>query len=78
MASVTKIHIQSPISKESVRRGIDSMEVMVAVPHGDTRQAVIERCPACGFAYADGGYCEECGWFRPRKDCPHCNKKGTK
>ena len=27
----------------------------------------IEQCPnpKCGYAYADGGYCEECGWTRP-------------
>jgi hypothetical protein len=31
-------------------------------PHGDTTRAVIERCPNCLYAYADGGYCPECGW----------------
>ena len=30
--------------------------------HGDTRQPIIEPCPKCGFAYADGGYCPDCGW----------------
>ena len=29
---------------------------------GATGRPVIEPCPTCGFAYADGGYCEECGW----------------
>jgi uncharacterized protein affecting Mg2+/Co2+ transport len=40
------------------------------------KQPVIEPCPNCEYAYADGGYCESCGWFQPRNDCPHCRKKG--
>ena len=30
--------------------------------HGMTGRPVIEICPACSYAYADGGYCEDCGW----------------
>lgn len=31
--------------------------------HGDrVGRAVVEPCPNCSFAYADGGYCPECGW----------------
>jgi hypothetical protein len=26
--------------------------------------AVTEACPNCHYAYADGGYCSECGWTR--------------
>lgn len=33
--------------------------------HGHTGRPVIEPCPKCGFAYADGGYCDECGWSAP-------------
>jgi len=25
-------------------------------------RAAVEVCPNCSFAYADGGYCPECGW----------------
>lgn len=43
--------------------------------HGDRPgRPVIEKCPNCGFAYADGAYCESCGWFQPQPDCPHCQK----
>jgi hypothetical protein len=34
--------------------------------HGVTGRPVIEPCPNCGFAYADGGWCEECNWSKPR------------
>jgi len=43
---------------------------------GVTGQAVIEPCPNCGFAYADGGFCPECGWTRYDPNCPHCQKGG--
>lgn len=26
--------------------------------------AITEVCPKCGYAYADGGYCPDCGWMR--------------
>jgi hypothetical protein len=26
---------------------------------------VTEVCPMCMYAYADGGYCQECGWMKP-------------
>jgi hypothetical protein len=30
---------------------------------------VTETCPKCRFAYADGGYCENCSWSAPiRRD----------
>lgn len=25
---------------------------------------ISEPCPKCMYAYADGGYCPECGWTR--------------
>jgi hypothetical protein len=47
--------------------------------HGDRPgRSVIEKCPECGFAYADGGYCPECGWTMFHSHCPHCIKKGNK
>ena len=33
--------------------------------HGATKTPVIEPCPRCSYAYADGGYCESCGWSLP-------------
>ena len=27
--------------------------------------AITEVCPNCGYAYADGGYCNDCGWSAP-------------
>ncbi len=30
--------------------------------HGMTGRPIIEPCPNCNYAYADGGYCESCGW----------------
>jgi hypothetical protein len=41
---------------------------------GITGQPVVEPCPNCGFAYADGGYCPECGWTKYHPTCPHCVK----
>jgi hypothetical protein len=42
---------------------------------GTGRQAVVEPCPKCGYGYADGGYCPECGWVRFDPKCPHCRKE---
>ena len=25
---------------------------------------ITEVCPRCGYAYADGGYCSDCGWMQ--------------
>lgn len=33
--------------------------------HGATGKPVIEPCPNCSYAYADGGYCSECNWSLP-------------
>jgi hypothetical protein len=43
--------------------------------HGQTNHAVIEPCPNCGYAYADGGACPECPWTRFDPSCPHCRKQ---
>ena len=44
------------------------------VVKGATGQPVIEICPNCGYAYADGGYCPECDWTAFDPNCPHCRK----
>lgn len=41
---------------------------------GETGRPIIEPCPNCGFAYADGGYCDDCGWTRHDDNCPHCKR----
>ena len=33
--------------------------------HGMTGVAIVRPCPMCLYAYADGGYCPECGWSLP-------------
>lgn len=38
------------------------VEKAVKPIHGMTGRPVIEVCPNCSYAYADGGYCSECGW----------------
>lgn len=35
------------------------------VIHGHSSRPAIETCPNCSYAYADGGYCPECGWSAP-------------
>ena len=38
------------------------------VLHGMTGSgAITEPCPNCLYAYADGGYCPDCGWMKPIK-----------
>ena len=41
----------------------DTKVEKVAKPiHGGTGRPIVEVCPNCSYAYADGGYCPECGW----------------
>jgi hypothetical protein len=35
--------------------------------HGETSRPIIEPCLNCGYAYADGGYCPDCGRSKPVK-----------
>ena len=44
--------------------------------NGATNRPIVEPCPKCGYAYADGGACGECGWTQYRADCPHCKRLG--
>jgi hypothetical protein len=46
--------------------------------HGAAGQAVTQPCPSCGYAYADGGYCEDCGWSRDLKRHPYGSITGKK
>jgi hypothetical protein len=62
-------------TKRTIRRVdpsvLDATSAATLTPpklHGDRAgRSVIEPCPNCMFAYADGGYCEECGWSKPVK-----------
>lgn len=58
---------QKPVSEGYVAKDKPAIK-------GATGQAVIEPCPNCGYAYADGGYCPECDWTAYNPNCPHCTK----
>ena len=60
-------YTQTKTDKDTRPRVIKDVKLMVvsvdAKPiHGGTSRAIIEVCPNCSYAYADGGYCSECGW----------------
>lgn len=40
--------------------------------------AITEVCPNCAFAYADGGYCPECGWSKPVHTAPYGTYSGKR
>ena len=40
--------------------------------------AITRPCPNCAFAYADGGYCPECGWSAPVKVDPYGTHSGRR
>lgn len=47
--------------------------------HGATGTGPIsEVCPKCGYAYADGGYCPDCGWMRPITVHPYGTHQGRR
>jgi hypothetical protein len=37
---------------------------------------VSSPCPKCGYAYADGGYCGDCGWMRAVRLDPYGTHSG--
>lgn len=39
---------------------------------------VTEACPNCHYAYADGGYCSECGWMRAIQTHPYGTHVGRR
>ena len=48
------------------------------VLHGMTGTAITQPCPLCLFAYADGGYCPDCGWTLPIRIDPYGTHSGGK
>lgn len=44
--------------------------------HGASGSAVTRPCPECGWAYADGGYCSDCGWEQPIHRLPYGTATG--
>lgn len=44
--------------------------------HGATGTAVTSPCPVCSYAYADGGYCQSCGWHKPIVRVPYGTASG--
>jgi hypothetical protein len=61
---ITVVQKPDPTIKTTVRRDVDPDRIEKAKPaiHGGTSRPIIEVCPNCSYAYADGGYCPECGW----------------
>lgn len=45
---------------------------------GGGSTAITRPCPNCGYAYADGGYCPECGWSLPVNRVPYGTATGRK
>lgn len=41
-----------------------TLEAATPTIHGASFRPIIEPCPKCSFAYADGGYCPSCGWTK--------------
>lgn len=51
---------------------MDEPEAKGPVFHGAVgSSAITEPCPQCLYAYADGGYCPDCGWMRPINRLPY-------
>lgn len=47
--------------------------------HGMKGDAPItEVCPNCGYAYADGGWCPDCGWTKFTRIDPHGTHQGRR
>ena len=44
--------------------------------HGGAGSAITRPCPSCGYAYADGGYCSDCGWSKPVSRMPYGTATG--
>ena len=55
----------------------DELTVEVtSVLHGMTGVAIVRPCPMCLYAYADGGYCPDCGWSLPVYTDPYGTNSG--
>jgi len=60
-------HVKTGIRKDppvwsQTKKADPSVMLVEKTPtlHGMTSQPVIEPCPNCNYAYADGGWCPEC------------------
>lgn len=58
----TTVASTKPVLDQTVSSG--TPEVTTPTLHGANFRPVIETCPNCGYAYADGGYCPDCGWSK--------------
>lgn len=54
----------SAIRREVTPERRENIDAIKAI-HGEGSRPIIEPCPNCSFAYADGGYCPSCGWSLP-------------
>lgn len=57
----------SPVARKKrvVTEPVLIVEKTVKAIHGETTRPIIEPCPNCSFAYADGQFCPSCGWSGP-------------
>lgn len=58
-------------------KALPVVSIVPSAPQGKvavSTRPVVEPCPNCQQPYADGGFCEACGWTQYRADCPHCKK----
>jgi hypothetical protein len=39
---------------------------------------ITQVCPKCAYAYADGGYCSECGWSQAINVAPYGTYSGKR
>lgn len=58
-----KVHVKADPAVRAVGHGALVGGIWGAKGSG----AISEPCPNCHYAYADGGYCQECGWMRAIK-----------
>lgn len=87
-ARITIVTKPDPTLKTTIRRDVDPDRIekaqvatttqSVVGLKGATGRPVVEPCPSCGFAYADGAFCPECGWTRYDPTCPHCKRAANR
>jgi hypothetical protein len=66
--------VESYVQRITQREQTFDMERETEVPelHGQRDgRAVVEVCPSCSFAYANGGYCESCGYTAETRVMPY-------
>lgn len=69
--------VVTPTSDTNITvRNISEVPMSLEIHGGRPGMAITEVCPNCNYAYADGGYCTECGWSKPINRIPFGTAKG--